>query len=62
MPAQSLIAAVSATSLALLAMLGFVSARVGGASALVGAGRAAFRGALAMAIPAGVGALFGAVA
>ncbi len=62
MPAQSLIAAVSVTSLAFLAMLGFVSARAGGASVLTGAGRVTFWGALAMAITAAVGALFGAVA
>ena len=62
MPAQSLIAPVSVTSLAFLAVLGFVSARAGGASVLMGAGRVTFWGALAMAITAGVGALFGAVA
>ncbi len=62
MPAPSLIAAVSVTSLAFLAGLGFVSARAGGASVLVGAWRVTFWGALAMAITAGVGALFGAVA
>ncbi len=50
---------VSGTSLVFLAVLGAVSARVGGASALVGAWRVTFWGALAMAITTGVGALFG---
>jgi VIT1/CCC1 family predicted Fe2+/Mn2+ transporter len=48
-------------SLAFLALLGAVAARVGGASVLGGAWRVCFWGALAMAITAGVGALFGAV-
>jgi len=59
-PEQSLIVWVSATSLAFLAGLGVVAARVGGAGVLVGAWRVTFWGALAMAITAGVGALFGA--
>jgi len=61
-PEASLIAWVSGASLAFLALLGAVAARVGGAGAAVGAWRVAFWGALAMAITAGVGALFGAVA
>ena len=61
-PALSLIAAVSVTALAFLAGLGFVSARAGGASVLVGAWRVTFWGALAMAITAGAGAMFEAVA
>ncbi|NMG15304.1 VIT1/CCC1 transporter family protein [Aromatoleum bremense] len=60
-PAQGLIAWVSGTSLAFLALLGAVAARVGGASVPIGAWRVTFWGALAMAITAGVGALFGAV-
>ncbi len=56
---SSLIAWVSATSLAFLALLGAISARVGGASALVGAWRVTFWGALAMAMTAAVGSLFG---
>jgi vacuolar iron transporter family protein len=52
---------VSATSLAFLALLGVVEAGVGGAGALKGALRVTFWGALAMAVTAGVGALFGAV-
>ena len=60
-PAQNLIAWVSAMSIVFLAVLGSVSARAGGASVLKGAWRVTFWGALAMAITAGVGALFGAV-
>ncbi len=61
-PGQSLIAWVSGTSLVFLALLGTVAARVGGAGVLIGAWRVTFWGALAMAITAGVGVLFGAVA
>jgi VIT1/CCC1 family predicted Fe2+/Mn2+ transporter len=57
-----LIAWVSGASLLFLAVLGAIAARVGGASAVTGAWRVTFWGALAMAITAGVGALFGAVA
>ena len=60
-PETYLIAWVSGTSLVFLALLGAVAARVGGAGILVGASRVTFWGALAMAITAGVGALFGAV-
>lgn len=60
-PAQGLIPWVSGTSLAFLAVLGGVAARVGGAAVATGAWRVTFWGALAMAITAGVGALFGAV-
>ena len=61
-PGSSLITWVSATAIVFLAALGVVSARVGGASVLLGASRVTFWGALAMAITAGVGALFGTVA
>ncbi|MEO7336300.1 MAG: VIT family protein [Caldimonas sp.] len=60
-PQRFLIAAVSLTSLVFLAALGAVAARVGGASVMLGAWRVGLWGALAMAITAGVGALFGAV-
>lgn len=60
-PETHLIAWVSGTSLLFLGLLGAVAARVGGAGILVGAWRVTFWGALAMAITAGVGALFGAV-
>jgi len=60
-PAAALIATVSGTSLVFLAGLGALAACAGGASALTGAWRVTFWGALAMAITAGVGAWFGAV-
>ncbi|MEP6470944.1 MAG: VIT family protein [Acidobacteriota bacterium] len=56
-----LIPLVSGTSLVFLALLGGVAGRVGGASVGVGALRVTFWGALAMAVTAGVGALFGTV-
>ena len=59
-PASSLLVWVSGTALVFLALLGGVAARTGGAGVLVGAWRVTFWGALAMAITAGVGALFGA--
>ena len=61
-PHRGLLASVAGTSLLFLAVLGFISARAGGASVLAGAWRVTFWGALAMAITAGAGALFGAVA
>ncbi len=57
----SLMLWVSLSSLVFLAMLGALAARAGGASVWLGAGRVCFWGALAMAITAGVGSLFGAV-
>jgi VIT1/CCC1 family predicted Fe2+/Mn2+ transporter len=59
---QSVIAWVSVSSLFFLALLGAVAAGVGGASPWTGAWRVTFWGALAMAVTAGAGALFGAVA
>lgn len=61
-PGIALIPVVSATSLVFLAILGGLAARAGGASAAVGATRVTFWGALAMALTAGVGILFGTVA
>ena len=61
-PGPGLLAWVAATAIVFLAMLGAVSARTGGANVLVGAWRVTFWGTLAMAITAGVGAFFGAVA
>jgi VIT1/CCC1 family predicted Fe2+/Mn2+ transporter len=61
-PANILAAAVTGTSLVLLAALGWLAARAGGAPATLGAWRVAFWGALAMALTYGVGALFGAFA
>ncbi|QBB71055.1 VIT family protein [Pseudolysobacter antarcticus] len=59
--AQGLILWVSTTSLIFLALLGVVAARVGGSSILTAAWRVTFWGALAMAITAGIGKLFGTV-
>ena len=58
-PASLLIAAVAASALMFLAALGAVAARTGGAPVAAGALRVCFWGALAMALTAGVGALFG---
>jgi VIT1/CCC1 family predicted Fe2+/Mn2+ transporter len=61
-PATGLIPLVSGASLVFLALLGGLAARVGGAGVTMGAIRVTFWGALAMALTAGVGALFGTVA
>jgi len=61
-PPASLIPLVAATSLLFLAILGGTAARAGGASVIVGAARVTFWGALAMAVTAGIGSLFGTVA
>jgi len=58
-PASATLWAVSVTSLLFLAILGSLAARAGGASVLKAAARVTFWGALAMALTAGVGALFG---
>lgn len=60
-PAASLVPIVAAVSLVCLAVLGGLAAVVGGAGAVAGAIRVTFWGALAMALTAGVGALFGTV-
>ena len=60
-PGAALIAAVAIASLLFLVLLGGIAARAGGASVWLGAWRVSFWGALAMAITAGVGKLFGAV-
>jgi VIT1/CCC1 family predicted Fe2+/Mn2+ transporter len=60
-PEAGLLVAVAGTSLLFLALLGAFAARVGGAAIGPGTMRVTFWGALAMAITAGVGALFGAV-
>jgi VIT1/CCC1 family predicted Fe2+/Mn2+ transporter len=61
-PAAALSLVVSAVSLLCLATLGAIAARAGGARAVVGSARVAFWGALAMAVTAGVGRLFGTTA
>ncbi len=60
-PADKLIAPLSATSLLFLAGLGGLAAGVGGAGVLKGIVRVTFWGAFAMALTAAVGTLFGAV-
>jgi VIT1/CCC1 family predicted Fe2+/Mn2+ transporter len=59
--AAALPVVVVGTSLASLAALGFLAARVGGARAVVGAWRVTFWGALAMTLTYAVGALFGTI-
>jgi VIT1/CCC1 family predicted Fe2+/Mn2+ transporter len=58
-PHSIVIPLVSGASLAFLAILGAVAARAAGAPMAPGAARVAFWGALAMAVTAGVGFLFG---
>jgi vacuolar iron transporter family protein len=60
-PAAQLVPLLAGTSLVFLTALGALAARAGGAPVLKAALRVAFWGALAMAITAGVGRLFGAV-
>ena len=61
-PVHLLIVLVALSSLVFLAVLGSVAARAGGASTMIGAIRVTFWGALAMALTAGVGRIFGVVA
>jgi VIT1/CCC1 family predicted Fe2+/Mn2+ transporter len=58
-PISTLVLAVSVVSMLCLVALGAMAARTGGAPALVGAGRVALWGAVAMGATAGVGKLFG---
>ena len=60
-PQASVLYAVPASSLVVLAALGALAARTGGARMAPGALRVTFWGALAMGVTAGAGALFGAV-
>jgi VIT1/CCC1 family predicted Fe2+/Mn2+ transporter len=60
-PAGALVPIVSAASLGFLAFLGAVGARAGGANVLRATARVTFWGALAMALTAGIGKLFGTV-
>jgi VIT1/CCC1 family predicted Fe2+/Mn2+ transporter len=60
-PGRLLAPAIMATTIALLLLLGGFAARLGGASAMRGALRVAFWGAVAMACTSLVGRLFGAV-
>lgn len=58
-PVSKLVLLVAGTSLFCLALLGALAAYAGGAGILKGMARVTFWGALAMAITAGIGALFG---
>jgi len=60
-PTGALVPLVSAASLGFLALLGAVGARAGGANVLRATVRVTFWGALAMALTAGIGKLFGTV-
>jgi VIT1/CCC1 family predicted Fe2+/Mn2+ transporter len=60
-PVAKLIPGISAASLFSLALLGAVAARVGGAPIALGALRVTVWGALAMALTAGIGSLFGTI-
>ena len=60
-PAGALVPIVSAASLGFLAFLGAVGARAGGANVVRATARVTFWGALAMALTAGIGKLFGTV-
>ncbi len=61
-PMSALMWAVSGGALVFLALLGSLAARAGGAAVMTAAVRVTFWGALAMALTAGVGALFGVTA
>lgn len=58
-PASALMWAIPGSCLLFLALLGALAAQAGGAPVLIAAGRVTFWGALAMALTAGAGALFG---
>jgi VIT1/CCC1 family predicted Fe2+/Mn2+ transporter len=60
-PPSQLVAIVSIASLLFLAVLGAIGARAGGANVLKATARVTFWGALAMALTAGIGAIFGTV-
>lgn len=60
-PVSALVRTVSGSSLLILALLGFLAARAGGSPVWPSIGRVTFWGAMAMALTAGVGALFGAI-
>ena len=61
MPRSALVLGVSVASLLFLALLGAIGARAGGANVVKATLRVTFWGALAMALTAGIGALFGTV-
>ena len=61
-PEGTMVPVVGVASLGFLGLLGGLAAHAGGARAVMGVARVMFWGALAMALTAGVGALFGTVA
>jgi VIT1/CCC1 family predicted Fe2+/Mn2+ transporter len=61
MPRSGLVLGVSIASLVFLALLGAIGARAGGANVVRATLRVTFWGALAMALTAGIGAIFGTV-
>lgn len=61
-PAKELIPFVSVSSLALLALMGALAARAGGAKIILGALRVTFWGGLSMAVTAGIGWVVGTMA
>lgn len=61
LPAHLLVAGVSIASLLFLALLGAIGARAGGANVVRATVRVTFWGALAMALTAGIGSIFGTV-
>jgi len=60
-PISAIVPIVSAASLGFLALLGAIGARAGGANVLRATARVTFWGALAMALTAGIGKVFGTV-
>ena len=62
LPASALMWGLAGSSLFFLALLGLLAARAGGAPVTASVARVSFWGALAMALTAGVGALFGVAA
>ncbi len=58
-PGDTLVPAVSAASLGFLALLGAIGAMAGGANVLRATARVTFWGALAMALTAAIGKVFG---
>jgi len=61
-PGSALMWGVAVSAIVFLAALGAIAARAGGSHVLLSVGRVTFWGALAMALTAGVGALFGVAA
>jgi len=62
LPVSALMWGLAGSSLFFLALLGLLAARAGGAPVIASVIRVTFWGALAMALTAGVGALFGVAA